>query len=331
MDLPATFPFLKRIHAADECIFVQALEFGTSCMVELLRRYPSPQGAGPVARADGVGASRIPSPWGETMSNIHVREMRPEDEYFVATCSHTYESEEIDRAAETRRELFTTLRSQGARFKVARAGGEPVGFAYGLPIEHASWGPKGSELFVLPCLYVTEDATGQGVGARLMKAIEEDARRKGSKGVTVTAHRNMPEAEWFMPAAFFARLGYEPVTERQHTVLLWKPFAPSAVPPELLTPRYRFEPIPGKVVVDLFWNGFCQTSAIEAQRVREVASEFGDAVALREHCAEDRDEFLRFEIPRALFVNGIEIGWGCEAPRDGIRKAIQTALQGIRP
>ncbi|UCF10363.1 MAG: GNAT family N-acetyltransferase [Candidatus Bipolaricaulota bacterium] len=258
--------------------------------------------------------------------SVSIREMRPEDEYFVATCSHTYESEEIDSAAGRRRELFASLRRRGARFKVALLDGEPVGFAYGLPIEHASWGPLGDGLVAVPCLCVTDIATGRGLGRRLLEAIEDDARRKGRLGMTVIAYRGLYGAEWFMPATYFERLGFEVVVEKGSTVLLWKPFAASAVPPQLLEPEYTYQPIPGKVVIDLFWNGFCQTSAIEAQRVRDIAAEFEGKVVLNEYCAEDRDQLLCHQIPRAIFVNGVEIGWGYEAPREGIRRAIEQAL-----
>jgi len=263
--------------------------------------------------------------------SVTIREMRPEDEYFVATCSHTYESEEIDNAAEARRELFGSLRTRGARFKVALLDGEPVAFAYGVPIEVASWGPLGRNLFVVPCLYVSDAATGLGLGASLLESIEQEAHRKGRHGVALIAYRGLDGAEWFMPASYFERLGYSVVAEEKPSVLLWKPFDPSAEPPRLLAPTYSFQPVAGKVAVDLFWNGFCQTSAIEAQRVRDVAAEFGEAVVLREHCAEDREELLRFMIPRAIYVNGTEIGWGHEAPREGIRRAIRTALQDIQP
>ena len=96
--------------------------------------------------------------------------------------------------------------------------------------------------------------------------------------------------------------------------------------PQLLQPDYRYEPLCGKVVVDLFWNGLCQTSNIEAERVRGVCKEFGTAALLNEYCAEDRDILLAHQIPRAIFVNGAEIGWGYEAPKDGIRTAIQRAM-----
>jgi len=82
-----------------------------------------------------------------------------------------------------------------------------------------------------------------------------------------------------------------------------------------------------KVAVDLFWQTFCETSWIEAQRVREVSAEFGDAVALREYPVDDRAVLLRHQIPRAIYVNGRQIDWGYEAPREGIREAISRALE----
>ena len=79
-------------------------------------------------------------------------------------------------------------------------------------------------------------------------------------------------------------------------------------------------------MVDLFWHTFCETADIEAQRVREVAAEFGDSVVLNEHCADDREILLRHQRPRGIFINGKEIGWGYEAPKEGVRKAIAKAL-----
>ncbi|UCF10364.1 MAG: M20/M25/M40 family metallo-hydrolase [Candidatus Bipolaricaulota bacterium] len=52
MDLPASFPFLDMVHAADERIPVRSLEFGTECMLELIRRYPGAVTASYEGRAD---------------------------------------------------------------------------------------------------------------------------------------------------------------------------------------------------------------------------------------------------------------------------------------
>ncbi len=40
-----------------------------------------------------------------------------------------------------------------------------------------------------------------------------------------------------------------------------------------------------------------------------------------------RDMLLRYQIPRAIFINGKEIGWGYEAPKEGVRDAITEALR----
>ena len=259
---------------------------------------------------------------------IQIRDMQPEDEYFVSTCSHVSESEEADACGKRRCVLFRSLRADGARLKVALLEGEHAGFAYGLPIDVASWGPLGTNLMAIPCLYVLRTAAGRGIGTKLLESIEADARSAGFNGVTIAAYRDIPGAEWFMPAAYFEQLEYQVVDERGREVLLWKPFHDSAEPPRFLQPDYTYEPVPGRVAVDLFWNGFCPTSAIEAQRVREVAGEYGDRVILREYETEDRDTLLRYQIPRAIYVNGQEIGWGYEAPKEGIREAIDRALGG---
>jgi thiol-disulfide isomerase/thioredoxin len=107
---------------------------------------------------------------------------------------------------------------------------------------------------------------------------------------------------------------------------LWKTWDQSARAPDFLDPQDSLELIPGKVVVDLFWNCFCLTSEMEAQRVREVVAEFGDQVILREYDAANRSILHRWQRPRGIFVNGTAIGWGYVAPRDGIRAAIEQAL-----
>ncbi|MBU1048946.1 hypothetical protein KKG90_02865 [Candidatus Bipolaricaulota bacterium] len=260
------------------------------------------------------------------MPVLVVRNMQREDEYFVTTCSHTHESKEIDDCANRRRIQFESMKSQGALFKVAILDHDHVGFAYGVPIESSSWGPLGHALMVIPCLYVLQQWASHGAGKALVASIEAEANRSDCHGVTITAYRDVPNAEWFMPASYFEALGYTPIESRGREMLLWKPLSPQAAPPHFLQPHFVFQPVEGVVVVDLFWNAFCSTSVIEAQRVREVCQEFDDQVLLREFRAEDRAVLLQYQISRAIYVNGREIGWGCEAPKDGIRTAIQAAL-----
>ncbi len=260
------------------------------------------------------------------MPRIVVRDMLPEDEYFVSTCSHISESEEIDACGRRRAKLLRDLVEKGGVVKAALLGGEHVGFAYGVPIELSSWGPIGEGLMVIPCLYGMERGAKKGIGRVLIESIEEVAQNAGFLGATITGFRDPPGAEWLLPVAFFEHIGYEEIDHRGRYVLLWKPFSEEATRPRFLKPAYTFDPVEGEVIVDLFWNGFCQTSGIEAARVREVCAEFGERVTLNEFCGEDHDVLLSCGIPRAIYVNGQEIGWGYEAPKDGIRKAIEGAL-----
>jgi len=257
------------------------------------------------------------------VASVEIRDMQPSDEYYVSCCTHVNESDDIDEAAAVRLAFLRGMHDAGLRAKVALLEGRHVGFLYVMPIEVCPWGPLGSDLAAVPCLFVVTDEQGAGIGRALLEAGEGEARRQGMKGVTLQAlHSDF----WFMPASFFEKHGYEEIDRRGRFGLLWKPFDPKAVPPRFLTPSYTYEPVPGKAVVDLFWNAFCETSAVETLRVREVAAEFGDAVVLNEYPAEDREVLLRHQIPRAIYVNGEEIGWGHEAPREGIREAITKAL-----
>ncbi|MCK4404008.1 MAG: GNAT family N-acetyltransferase [candidate division Zixibacteria bacterium] len=270
------------------------------------------------------------------MSTIQIRDMDATTEYFVGTCSHVDESDEIDACAKRRIIWLQNMYKRGLRVKVALLDDRPVGFLYVMPIEICPWGPLGKDLMVIPCLFVLNKQKNQGAGSALIAEAEEEARRLRKKGIVTTGYYS---DFWFMPAPFFERVGFS-IAKRRKTnpgspfgdeAILWRVFDQSAGPPEFLKPNYQFKPQSGKVVVDLFWNIFCQTSNIEAQRVREVAAEFGDAVVINEYPSDDPAILRKHQLPRGIFINGKEIGWGYGAPRDGIRKAISQALRKNDP
>ncbi len=261
---------------------------------------------------------------------IETRDMEPADEYFVDTCTHTHESEEMDSSAGRRLAWLSAMHRNGSRVRVATLAGRLAGFLHVIPIECCPWGPLGRELLVIPCLVSVNK--GHGVAKALLAAAEEEARRQGRKGiVTIGYYHDF----WFMPASFFEangflkcggiRQGYGDPKSR--AAVLWRAFDEHVEAPLLLKPKYEFKTIPGKVVIDLFWNEFCQTSNIEAQRVREVAAEFGDSVTLNQYSADDRAALLRHQIARGVLINGREIYWGYEATEDAIREAITQALR----
>ncbi len=271
---------------------------------------------------------------------ITVRNMRADDEAFVGSCSHVGETEEYTASCRRRLPWLREQERYGLRVKVALIDGKCVGFLYVMPIEIAPWGPEGRDLMALQCLSVSTAARQQGAGRALVEYAEDEAHQQKRKGIVVIAYYH---DFWFMPASFFEKCGYSRVGRvsevtsagekeyKSNRALLWKVFDDSAEPPGFSDLNYTFKPVAGRVVVDLFTSLSCLTSDAEAQRVREVAEEFGSSVVLREYCADDPETRREYGIWRGIFVNGKEIGWGYEAPKDGIREAIRRAGQQVAP
>ena len=129
-----------------------------------------------------------------------------------------------------------------------------------------------------------------------------------------------------MPASFFKKLGYQEVERQGSTVMMLKAFE-LVDPPNMHKLNYKPKLIEGKMVVDVFWNPICLTSIIEIQRVREVCTEYGDKVILREFNCGGKEVLEKYQTSRALFFNGKYKCWGYEAPHDELRKAIEEELK----
>ena len=90
--------------------------------------------------------------------------MDPADRYYVGTCTHVGESDEIDACARRRLTWLDGMHGEGLRVEVALCDDAPVGFLYVMPIEVCPWGPLGRDLSVIPCLVVPGEVQGRGAG-----------------------------------------------------------------------------------------------------------------------------------------------------------------------
>lgn len=255
------------------------------------------------------------------------------DEYFrfVSLCTHIDDpNEERDSIVSIRESWLREAMAKGLIVKVAvDEKGKPVGFAHCLPIELGTWGMSGKDLMTVPCLtrcykHVYNCEHGSGIGRALMEAVEAEAKNN-KKGVAVLAYIH---DFWFMHYAFFKKLGYEQGARHADAVIMLKSFEP-VDPPVMHKSKYSFRPVPGKIVVDAFWNPICLTSILEMKRVREVCAQYADTVILNEYNTWNKNILNKYQISRALFINGQYRCWGYAAPQDELKKEIDKTLEKI--
>ena len=109
-------------------------------------------------------------------------------------------------AAAAGRRLDVLLKDDDARVLVAEHRSGVVGFA-SLFVEHLL--EHEDPACRLTAIAVDEDARGQGVGAALVRAVEEEARRRGCYAVVLTSGDHRADAH-----AFYRGLGYDDTGRR---------------------------------------------------------------------------------------------------------------------
>jgi thiol-disulfide isomerase/thioredoxin len=271
--------------------------------------------------------------------------MTDDDEYYVGTCTHINESNiEYETSSPRRISWLRQMEKHGLKVKVALFDNVHAGFIYITPIEINPWHVQGRDIMVFPCLVSQSKSSLKGVGKKLIEAAEEESIKQHHKGIATIANfwdysqsqfysvqnslkRNFYYYDfWFNPAKYFENLGCKIAERRGIEAILWKQFDPSADPPQFREIKYKFNPIQGKVVVDLFWNVFCLTSDVEAQRVREVVSEYKNDVVFNEYSAVDLSILKIYGISRGIYVNGKLIEVGPEIEKNILRQEIEDAM-----
>ncbi|MFW9878331.1 MAG: hypothetical protein ACFFG0_35055 [Candidatus Thorarchaeota archaeon] len=255
--------------------------------------------------------------------NLLIRDMTKDDEYYVGTCTHVNQhNEECEMSALRRIAWLKRMEKQGLRTKVALLDNVHAGFIHVMPIEINPWQIQGKDLMVFPCLVSQSKFSLKGIGKKLIDAAEKETLKQERKGIATIGHF---WDYWFMPAKYFTKLGYKVAAKRAEEAILWKKFDPSVEPPQFREINYKFQPIKGKIVVDLFWNTFCQTSDVEAQRVRDVVLEYKDEVVFNEFSADNISNLQKYGLSRRIYVNGKLIEAGSEIEKEKLRKEIEEA------
>jgi phosphinothricin acetyltransferase len=110
--------------------------------------------------------------------------------------------EESPPTGEYFEERLDDLTARGLPFLVAELSGRVVGYAYAAP-----WRPKtGYRFSVEDSVYVAPDATGQGVGMRLLSALVSAATAGGMRQMIAVITEGPDSAS----AALHGRLGFTP-------------------------------------------------------------------------------------------------------------------------
>jgi GNAT superfamily N-acetyltransferase len=258
-----------------------------------------------------------------------VEDLRKEDKPIYFQCLEEW-SDDIKDAGTHKENWYYKMLSKGLRVKLARDDSGVVGgMIQYVPIEHST--AEGEGLYFIHCIWVHGHKQGRGnfqkrgMGKALLKAAEDDARGLGAKGM-VAWGLSMP---MFMRAAWFKRQGYEKVDKDGMMVLLWKRFTEDAKPPRFIKRKKTPQPIPGKVAVVSFRNGWCTAGNAVHERAKKASAQFGDRVVFSEHDTSDRDVLLAWGVADGLFIDGKQIRTGPPPTYDKILKQIQKRVKKL--
>ena len=112
--------------------------------------------------------------------------------------------------------------------------------------------------------------------------------------------------------------------------IMWKPFVKEAMTPKWIKEKKRPQGKEGVVEVAAFINGWCPAMNMTFERAKRASAEFGDKVEFQAIPTAERDVFLEWGIPDALFIDGKDIRTGPPPSFDKIRKKISKKVKRIK-
>ena len=237
-------------------------------------------------------------------------------------------SDEMREAGDHKACWYREARENGLRVKLAATDDGIIGgmIQYG-PIEQSF--AEGEDLYFIYCIWVHGYKQGrgnlqrQGMGKALLRAAEQDTELLGAKGIAAWG----VILPFWMRASWYRKQGFKSVDRQGIRSLLWKPYTPDALPPRWPVQKRAVEPLPGKVTVDAFMNGWCPAQNLSYERAKRAAASFGNQVVFRETRTADRDTFRAWGISDAVYIDGKEINTGPPPAYEKIRKHIARRVK----
>jgi GNAT superfamily N-acetyltransferase len=238
-------------------------------------------------------------------------------------------SEEMKEAGDHKELWYNDMKNKGLGVKLALEAEKVVGMIQYLPTEYSF--AEGQNLYVIICIWVHGYKEGignfqkRGIGKALLEAAENDVKTKDAKGI-VAWGLSLP---FWMRAKWFKKQGYIKVDKQGMQVLLWKPFTDDAIPPRWIKPRKKPKPVPGKVKVTAFINGWCPAQNLVFERAKRATKEIGDTVVFEGINTNIRENFLEWGISDALFVEDKEVRTGPPPSYEKIKKIIAKRVKRL--
>jgi GNAT superfamily N-acetyltransferase len=242
-------------------------------------------------------------------------------------------SDEAKESGPQKEIWYRKMKDHGLRVKLALDDQDIVGgMIQYVPIEYSS--AEGTDLYFINCIWVHGHKQGRGdfqrkgMGKALLLAAEADAQSLGVKGI---AAWGLILPVW-MRASWFKKQGYRVVDREGIIAQLWKPFSADAVAPKWVRQKAHPPLDPNKVTVTAFCNGWCPAQNLVYERAKRVASDplLADKVVFRKVNTFDRDEFLRWGISDALFINRKQVRTGPPPSYERIRKLIHRKAKRVK-
>jgi GNAT superfamily N-acetyltransferase len=261
---------------------------------------------------------------------IEIIDLNEENKELYFVCLEDW-SEEFKEAGNHKECWYNRMKGKNLGVKLAKdKNGEIGGMIQYIPIEHSF--VDGNDLYFVQCIWVHGYKHGRGnfqrrgMGKALLKAAEEDVRNRGARGI---AAWGLSLPIW-MKASWFKRQGYKKVDKKGIRVLLWKPFTNDAVPPKWVKQQKNPVPIPGKVLVTAFLNGWCQAMNIVYERAKRAAAELSDKVVFQVIDTSDREVFKEWGISDAVFIDDKELRSGPPPSYEKVKKRIAKKVKKLK-